>query len=449
MQRYVCAYICASYYLYGMSNRTLILVISLVVLLLAGVFYWLRSGNRSRYDWSEDSMDKERGYSEKSVEPYGTHIIHEVLADYFPNYRLRDIKKGVSEDLPDSSNTRDNYVFIGEALFLDSTDNERLLEFVYRGNTAFISSKTIPQELVSRITDLSCGDYFWHDYDYITDTTGFLSLSLPDSGGDARYFFARKNVVTGYNWHYLDPETVCEQDDLYPLGLLNGEYLNFVLLNYGEGRFLLHTTPIAFSNYSLLRTDTRLYAERAMSFLSEGNIYWDASSRVPESVGRMWNNTNNREDAGILTYILKQKSLAWAWYLLLGTSLLWIIFRAKRRQRVIPVLKPAENASYEFISTIADMHFQEKSYRSVSKQAFRHFLQHLRDRYGVVIHLNQNGLLSDGSTSAARLSYLSGVPESEIHHIFDQYTAIARYEPTEQMMTDFYQALEAFMKNTT
>ena len=77
-----------------MSNRTLILVISLVVLLLAGVFYWLRSGNRSRYDWSEDSMDKERGYSEKSVEPYGTHIIHEVLADYFPNYRLRDIQKG-------------------------------------------------------------------------------------------------------------------------------------------------------------------------------------------------------------------------------------------------------------------------------------------------------------------------------------------------------------------
>jgi hypothetical protein len=432
-----------------MSNRTLILVISLAALLLGGVFYWLRDGSRDEYDWFEDSMEKERGYSEKSVQPYGTHIMHEVLTSYFPDYKLKDIRKGLAEDLPESAYSRDNYVFIGEALFLDSTDNEHLLDFVYRGNTALISSKTIPYELISRITDLSCDDYAWRDYGYITDTTGILSLSLPDSGHEARYYYARKNVITSYNWHYFDQETVCNQEDFHTLGRLNGSYPNFVLFNYGEGRFLLHTTPIAFSNFSLLRTDTRLYAERAMSFLSEGNIYWDASSRVPESVGRTRNNTGDREETGILTYILKQKSLAWAWYLLLGTSLLWIAFRARRRQRVIPVLKPVENASYEFISTIADMHFQEKSYKSVSKQAFRHFLQHLRDRYGVVIHLNHDGMLSDSSTSAARLSYLSGISEAQILDIFEQYTAISRYEPTEQMMTDFYQALEAFMKNAS
>jgi hypothetical protein len=294
-------------------------------------------------------------------------------------------------------------------------------------------------------------DYAWTDYYYITDTTGFLSLSFTESEEDARYYYTRENVIKSYDWHYIGEESVCNQDDLHPLGLLNGTYLNFVLVNYGEGRFLLHTTPIAFSNYSLLRTDARLYAERVLSFLSEGNIYWDASSRIPESVGRTRNNTNDSEEPGILTYILKQRSLAWAWYLLIGTSLLWVAFRAKRRQRVIPVLKPNENASSEFIGTIADMHFQEKSYRSISVQAFRHFLQHLRDRYGIVIHLNHNGMLSvsDSSTSAARLSYLSGISEAEILDIFDQYTAIARYEPTEQMMTDFYQALEAFMKNAS
>jgi hypothetical protein len=432
-----------------MSNRTLTVTISFAVLLLGGVFYWLNHDSHADHDWFEDSMDKNRGYSEKSVEPYGTHIMHEVLADYFPDYKLKDIKKGVAKELPDSSSSRDNYVFIGEAMFLDSTDNEQLLDFVYRGNTAFISTKTIPFQLISRITDLSCVDYAWTDYYYITDTTGFLSLSFTESEEDARYYYARENVIKSYNWHYIDEESVCNQDDLYPLGLLNGTYLNFVLVNYGEGRFLLHTTPIAFSNYSLLRTDARLYAERVLSFLSEGNIYWDASSRIPESVGRTRNNTNNSENPGILTYILRQRSLAWAWYLLIGTSLLWVAFRAKRRQRVIPVLKPNENASCEFIGTIADMHFQEKSYRSISVQAFRHFLQHLRDRYGIVIHLSHNGMLSDSSTSAARLSYLSGISEAEILDIFDQYTAIARYEPTEQMMTDFYQALEAFMKNAS
>lgn len=432
-----------------MLKRSPILVISLVALMLAAVFYWLQGGGRGIYDWSEDSLEKERGYSEKSIEPYGTHIMHEVLANYFPDYKLKDIKKGIAEDLPESADSRDNYVFIGEALFLDSTDNERLLDFVYLGNTAFISSKTIPYELISRITELSCDDYAWRDYDYTTDTTGLLSLSIQESADTARCYYARQNIIEMYRWHYFNQESICDQDDMYPLGLLNGTYPNFVLLNYGEGRFLLHTTPIAFSNYSLLRTDARLYAEGVMTYLSEGNIYWDACSRIPESAGRARNHTSDRDDTGILEYILKQKSLAWAWYLLLGISLLWIAFRAKRRQRVIPVLKPVENASYEFIGTIADIHFQEKSYKSISKQAFRHFLQHLRDRYGMVIHLNQDGLLPDSSTYAARLSQLSGVSEADIIGIFDQYTAIARYEPTEQMMTDLYQALEAFMKNAS
>ena len=429
-----------------MTNRTLQTIIVSAVLLLGGIFYLSRGAGGTEYDWFEDSLDKDRGYSEKSVEPYGTHIIHQVLTDYFPNYRLRDIERGVAEELPQSTYSHENYVFIGEALFLDSTDNERLLDFVYRGNTAFISSKTIPFELISRITDLSCEDYAWADYYSTADTTVLLTLSFAETVEEARCYYARKNVITSYKWHYISEESVCNREDLYPLGTLNGSYLNFVLVQYGEGRFLLHTTPVAFSNYSLLRKDIRLYAERVLSFLSEGNIYWDASSRIPESVGRTRNNTDDSEESGILTYMLKQRSLAWAWYLLLGASLLWVIFRAKRRQSVIPVLKPDENASYEFISTIADIYFQEKSYRSISKQAFRHFLQYLRDRYGVVIHLDHNGMLSDSSASAARLSYLSGVSGTEITSIFDQYTAVTRYEPTEQMMTDFYQALEAFMK---
>jgi hypothetical protein len=78
-----------------MSNRTLILVISLAALLLGGVFYWLRDGSRDEYDWFEDSMEKERGYSEKSVQPYGTHIMHRGTDQLFSGLQTEGYQKGI------------------------------------------------------------------------------------------------------------------------------------------------------------------------------------------------------------------------------------------------------------------------------------------------------------------------------------------------------------------
>lgn len=433
-------------------NRTPLYIAALAVILLAGAFYYLHDDGKSKFDWSESSWKKKDGYSEKNVEPYGTNIAHRFLKSYFPGKKLVDLENDVARELPaDSLGAGNSYVFVGEALYLDSLGTDRLVKFVKAGNTALISSKTIPFDLMNYVYYDECADAPWTDYNSFDDTLGMLSLRtpvLPDSA--TTYYFAYQNMPQLYSWSYIQTYVFCDSLSQFPLGYINQENINFASFPCGKGHFLLHTTPLVFTNFSLLRPETRSYAEGVWSHLPEGNIYWDAVSRVPESVGRRRNGSgNNRdlEDEHPLTYILKQPALAWAWYLLAGMSGLWLLFRAKRRQAIIPVLKKNENSSYEFIGTIAHLHFREKNYKSLTEQGMKLFLAQIRDRYGLAAPLDHETQLPRTDDDFFRkLAAVSEIPETTARKIFEQYTATVRYEPTEEMMVDLHLAMEGFLK---
>lgn len=434
------------------SNRTPFLIAAIAVLVLTGIFYYFRSRHAPHYNWSESSWQKDQGYSEQNNQPYGTLIAHRLLEQYFPGKKVTNLTKDIAGELPQEDAARgDNYVFIGEALYMDSLGTDKLVRFVKAGNTALISSKTIPFDLMNYVYFQECDNIAWSDYDVISDSIGRLSLRTPQLPDSAYYFyFANQNVRLPYSWNCLSPYVFCDSLAQHPLGYLNRYRVNFAEFPCGKGKFLLHTNPIAFSNFSLLRSETHPYVEGVWSHLTQGNIYWDAMSRVPESVGRRRNRSDynrfNEEDHP-LTYILKQKSLAWAWYLLVGATGLWLLFRAKRRQRIIPVLKPNENSSYEFISTIANLHFREKNYQNLSKQGMKLFLTQLRERYGISVTIDpKTELPRTDHEFFKKLALFSEVPESKARDIFEKYSAVVRYQPTEDMMVELHQAMEAFLR---
>jgi hypothetical protein len=279
-----------------------------------------------------------------------------------------------------------------------------------------------------------------------------MSLREPqtDSTGDVTFHYAFQNKPQHYNWHYIADWYFCDSLPQHPLGYVNDSLINFARYPYGKGYFLLHTNPLVFSNYSLLRAETRPYVEGVLAWLPEGNMYWDAMSRVPEAVARRRNRSafsRTLDDEHPLSYILKQPPLAWAWYLLAGLALTWLIFRAKRRQRAIPVLPKNENSSYEFIGTIANLHFKEKNYQGLCIQGMKLFITQIRERYGLVAHLQpETHRPHVDDEFFHRLAAVSEVPELKIRDIFTQYIAAVQYQPTEEMMVDLHLAMEQFWK---
>lgn len=431
-----------------MSNRTIILIVVVLVAALAGLFFYLYDQSGPKFDWNETSWNK-KAYSEKSDQPYGTEVAHRLLEQYFPDKSLTDLTKNVGEELPTDSSQHYNYVFIGEALYLDSMSTRLLLEFVGRGNTAFFSSKTMPFDLMNYIYYQECEDGAWNEYGSFEDTLAHLSLPEPKPGVAGTFQFARQNRRQLYSWHYIESQFFCEELPQRPLGYLNDSLINFAEFPYRKGKFLLHTNPIVFSNYSLSHSESKPYVQALLSWLPEGNIYWDAVSRIPEQVGRKRNRGGSREanDEHPLSYILQQPALAWAWYLLVGLAGVWLLFRAKRRQRIIPILPKNENSSYEFIATIANLHFRDRNYRGLCVQSMKLFLAQVRERYNLVAPVSpETGLPRVDDAYFQRLATVSEVPEIQIRDIFTQYGHTMNYEPTEDMMVDLHLAMEAFFK---
>lgn len=431
------------------SSRTPLLIAVLAVVLLTAAFYFFYRSGKPRYEW-DDAWSKQ-AYKETSAEPYGTQIVHRLLQNYFPGKKLTDVQRNIPGEIPIDSSGNSNYVFVGEALYMDSLSTAHLLRFVEAGNTALLSSKTIPFDLMFHLYYRECTDAVWSDYVWVSDTVAHTTLREPQNIGRTAFHYARQNRTQAYNWHFIPSIYFCDSLPQHPLGFLNDSLINFARFPYGKGAFLLHTNPVVFSNYSLLRAETRPYSEGVFSWLQEGNIYWDAMSRVPEAVARRRNDrdrTRSLDDEHPLTYILKQPALAWAWYLIAGLALSWLFFRAKRRQRVIPVLPKNENSSYEFIGTIANLHFREKNYQGLCIQSMKLFNSQIRERYNLLVHLEPETLLPRYDAAfLSRLASVSEVPESQVRSIFTQYEATVRYQPTEEMMVNLHLAMEKFWKN--
>ncbi|TNE56395.1 MAG: DUF4350 domain-containing protein [Bacteroidetes bacterium] len=433
-----------------MKSRSTYLLIALAVLAILTVLYWRMLKGPKRFDWRDAWVPG--AYSESSRQPYGTQILYRLLHDYFPEHRFVDVKENVAEELPVAADSG-TYVCVGEALFLDSLSTARLLDFVRAGNTAFLSSKTIPFDLMFHLYYEECPDAVWNDYELFSDSvvTATLPRGLLPSAVPLHY--ARQNRKEEYRWSFIESRFFCAGLPQHPLGYLNDSLVNFAEFSYGEGRVYLHTTPIALSNYHLLRPQSRLYAEALLSYLPEGDIYWDTYSRVPEMVGRMRNQEGGNQYSRQLpaehplSYILRQPPLAWAWYLLIALALLYLIFRAKRRQRIIPVLPRNENSSYEFIRTIANLHFREKNYQNLCIQNMRLFLAQIRERYSMVAQLDPDTLKPRLEADFIdRLGQVSEVPVRQIQDIFTQYAAAVQYDPTEDMLVQLHLSMDAFWK---
>lgn len=359
-----------------MSTRRFIITGFVLILILILVALLFGSPSK-RKNWRET-------YQKDGVNPYELKVISRLLKNYFPDEKFKVVKDSLSAALPDTLEEPASFITIGEAMYLSDNDVESLLDFVDDGGQAFLSLKRVPLNLMFYLYNDSCGDSLvWTQYSTEIDTAARLSLvhdKLNKSQAKAR--FAEMGIVTSYDWRYIAPDYFCTEEGWAILGHQKDTLVNFARIPYGRGYFYLHTTPLAFTNYNMRRQAMAEYAGGVFSHLQAGPIYWDEYSKVPESFAEM-KESNVLSNKGPLQYILSQRPLAWAWYLLLISGLSYVLFRGKRRQRIIPVLETNKNTSLEFVNTIGRLYFLQNNHRKLSLQMFKLFGNFVRERYGL------------------------------------------------------------------
>lgn len=345
-------------------------------------------------------LDPKYGYRDK--EPMGGYIAYHYLNSLF-NYGVSDvIRKSFSKLRYEINYSSSLYIIIAKSVIMNRNDVESMMQYVGNGNTVFISADYIDDKLIDTLglnmtLDLS-GIYYYAPNEYKREKKDtWVSLANENSGKPKTYgfyFVPFSNSITAYDTSVTQV-----------LGYNERFSANFVSVNYGQGKFVFHTAPAAFSNYFLLTGNNREYFEKTFSYFDPqtSSVYWDDFYRLRKS---------SDEDFTIFNFFKKHQPLLYAFLIVLGLLLLFISFGGKRRRRLVPERMPNVNTTVSYTETIGRLYLQKKDNRNIALKMFTYFLEHVRSSY----YLNTQTLNND---FADALSRKSGVPEVKVKRLLE------------------------------
>lgn len=301
----------------------------------------------------------------KSKIPFGLKVFQEEKDNFFKGDSVNEIRVTPYEffdanydydTLVDTYTIKGTFLAIDNYYEIDESSTDEILYFVSHGNDAFLSMSDFSQKLQDSLKFEILNHYF---EDRIIATLANKKLD------DKEY--QMKMGVSGYHFSSFD---TLKTTVLGYQKAKDSTYVNFIKIPHGNGNFYLHTQPFAFTNYYLLKDRNYQYAEKVLSYIPKGNIYWYPNKTYNSSVSD-----------SPMRFILSNEGLKWAWYLFLIGMIIFMIFNAKRKQRIIPIIKPLENTTVDFTKTIGNLYFQEGNHDTIMEKKIIYFLEKLRQDY--------------------------------------------------------------------
>jgi hypothetical protein len=329
----------------------------------------------------------------------GSYIAYHYINSLFTNGISEVINKPFSKLRYDINYSNSLYIIVARSVFMSNDDVENIMNYVSNGNTVFISAEYIDQKLVDTLgVDLSFDfeSLFGLNEYQLEKKDTWVSLAHGSSATPKKYGF------------YFVPfdNTIRSSDSSITqvLGYNESRDTNFVAIDHGQGKFIFHTAPAAFSNYFLLTGNNKEYLESIFSYLKPetNSVYWDNFYRLRRSTDE-----NNFSIAG---FFKKHIQLYYAFLLMLALLLIFIAFGGKRRQRFIPERTPNTNTTVSYTETIGRLYLQKKDNRNISLKMFTYFLEHVRNSYFLNTQILNNEF-------AEALSRKSGVAEARVQRL--------------------------------
>lgn len=305
-----------------------------------------------QFDWTMTLAHEDKN-------PYGTYVLHELMPTLTPDTKI-DLSYKTAYELKDSIQSNDVLFTLATTFRTGKDESIALLKHVENGGTVFISAQYFRGHFPDT---LGIGTY-----DYIFKAGG---VSLRDSAymrianiglDTTHYNYLRDNTHQYFDRFDTTRTTVIAENDY--------AQPTTIRVSYGKGNFILNSTPAVFTNIYMMANENRQFAASTFSYFPEGNIYWTEYYQR----GRMESQTP-------LRFILRNEPLMWAYYLTLGAILIFMLFEAKRKQRIIPIIKPLPNTSLQFVSTVGNLYYQNADHKNVAEKKINYLLEQIRTKY--------------------------------------------------------------------
>ncbi len=309
-------------------------------------------------------------YTEYRDDPYACSLVRQHLGDLFPQgvTTVREPLYSTAQQrlALDSTAPRVNHVFIERWFSPEDLDVRHLLQMVAAGDNAFIASESFGGHFPDTL-GLVAG-FHYEPLDSLSvegmkqallGDTALLHFTAQPLRGAGEFRFARGGMDSYFKTFPKDSAQVLAASGRNDPVLLR--------MPYGEGWIYLCSTPLAFTNYYLLKDEGRGFMEQAFSLLPDRPVLWDEYYKV----GRAGSTSP-------LRYILEQPALRWAYWTAIALLLLTVLVYARRRQRAIPVVEAPRNTSRDFADTIGRLYYFRGDHADLARKLSAQFKDEVR-----------------------------------------------------------------------
>jgi hypothetical protein len=370
--------------------------------------------------WGPPKLNRRVTLWRKDKIPYGTFVAYESLPHLFPGAEI-----SVNKNSPAGLHRRAGktaYIILVARMDPDAAEINSILNYVGQGNHVFISAFRFGDSLLHNL-GLRQGrrDTMARDLDSLQ-----LSIYNPVSTDSLSFVYpgdAYDNWVRSLDSQYTNI-----------LGRDSRGRPDLVRFNYkGGGTLYLHFAPMAFTNFFLLHKNNKAYYDNALSYLPSTveEVIWDDYYRY-----------DRMKDFSAFQYILANRSLRWAFWLLLLLFGLIYGFDSKRKQRIIPVIGALRNTSLDFVKTIGRLYYQRRDNHNLALKMIAHFQDHVRTRYNLPVTTLDEDFVE-------RLSYKTGFNKATLRELVEYMKGVpAQSNVPDEELLDFDRKIKEFYKRT-
>ncbi|MFZ6010597.1 MAG: DUF4350 domain-containing protein [Bacteroidota bacterium] len=369
--------------------------------------------------YSPPEIDWSVTYHREDKNPFGAYALSESLPDIFRGKKINQTYYTLYE-LYDTLKSPSNFISLSTTFRPGREDVKALLRNVEQGGDAFIAAQYFYDTFADTL-GLSTSDYFFNTDDHpniLQDDTAAIAFVNPYLDKH-EYTFPRKNTHNYFDEYDTTRTTIIAENDL-KLPVL-------IKIKWGKGNFIVSSTPLIFTNIYLLKDQSHHYAEAALSYLALRDVEWTEFYHL----GRM-------EPRSFLRFVLSNEALRWAYTITMLSLLLFMFFEAKRKQRIIPVIKPLANTTLEFVRTIGNLYYQNSDHRDIAEKKVNFLLEQVRSKFLLSTH-------QINAAFAQTLAKKSGHPEEEVQDLFKTIRLIqaSRFISADQLL-DLNYKIEKF-----
>ena len=296
-----------------------------------------------------ESQDWRKTFDISKKSPFGLYVFDHEAQSLFKGKLKKE-----TQNLYDfySENEKDPHNILLVAANLDTESWETLMDVVAEGSDAMIINERIPK--------------------YVADSLGFYTSNFSYAESDVLKLTDKKfqnsfikidKFPGSRGFTYVKPEVEI-------LGKIVSEdaedQAGFIKVKYGNGHFYMHCEPLFLTNYYLLKNGNTRYAQDVFSYLPERETLWFTDK------------AGSTKSQFLLRFIFNNPALKYAFLMLLGGLVLFILFNAKRKQRIVPIIDPLKNSSVDFVKSIGNLYLQEGDFHEMMAKKAQYFLHKVR-----------------------------------------------------------------------